>query len=198
MPTNYYWPHQIFYLPASLRITIHQIVSPIANSESTNFSMNISFSTGKLRRKKNTFWTIKKFVFFFNSTNWENFVKQIGENIWWIRYNSLTSLGNTLAPPVKISPPLCYRFPLISDTIIYRKDCERHKSNWNSLDFRLLKSRLGAVHKRRRIFFGLFWHPPPPYRTISYFEWPLPKKDVVILKILPPPLLFESFLFFIW
>ena len=38
--------------------------SPILNSKSTNFVM-ISFSTGKLRRKK-LFWTNKKFVFFFN------------------------------------------------------------------------------------------------------------------------------------
>ena len=30
----------------------------------------ISFSTGKLRRK-NLFWTNKKFVFFFNCSNWE-------------------------------------------------------------------------------------------------------------------------------
>ena len=46
---------------------------------------------------------------------------------------------------------------------------------------------LGAVHKRRRTFFRVFWPPLPPYRTISYFWWPLPKKDVVILKILDPP-----------
>ena len=45
----------------------------------------ISFSTGKLR-KRNLFWTNKKFLFFFNCSNWEIFVEKIGESIWWIRY----------------------------------------------------------------------------------------------------------------
>ena len=36
--------------------------------------------------KNKLFWSNKKFVFFFNCTNWEKLVKQIGENIWWIRY----------------------------------------------------------------------------------------------------------------
>ena len=49
----------------------HQIVSPISNSESTDFfheyihiyyASHYDFSTGKLR--KNLFWTNKKFVFF--------------------------------------------------------------------------------------------------------------------------------------
>ena len=34
--------------------------------------------------KKNWFWTNKKCVYFFNCSKWEKFVKQIGENIWWI------------------------------------------------------------------------------------------------------------------
>ena len=42
----------------------------------------IYFSTGKLR-KKNLFWTNKKFVFFFNYWNWEKFVENIGETNWW-------------------------------------------------------------------------------------------------------------------
>ena len=28
----------------------------------------------------------KKFASFFDCSNWEKFVKQIGENIWWICY----------------------------------------------------------------------------------------------------------------
>ena len=40
--------------------------------------------------EKKLLWTDKKF--FFNGSNWEKivekFVKQIGENIWWIRYRS--------------------------------------------------------------------------------------------------------------
>ena len=47
----------------------------------------ISSSTGILRKK--LFWTNEKFAFFFN---WEKFVEQIDENIWWIRYKSIIQL----------------------------------------------------------------------------------------------------------
>ena len=60
----------------------------------------ISFSTGKLRGKKSLFWTNEKFVFSFNCPNWERFVekfvKQIGENIWWIPYKNTKSLFSLL------------------------------------------------------------------------------------------------------
>ena len=32
-----------------------------------------------------------KFVFFFNFSNWEKFVKQIGEIIWWIHYKMIVA-----------------------------------------------------------------------------------------------------------
>ena len=32
------------------------------------------------KTEKNLFWTNKKFVFFFNCSNWEKFVEEIGEN----------------------------------------------------------------------------------------------------------------------
>ena len=60
--------------------------------------------------EKNLFCTKKNFVFLSNCSNWENFMKQIGGNIWWIRSNSLTSLGNTLAPPVKFLLPFVIDF----------------------------------------------------------------------------------------
>ena len=41
----------------------------------------ISFSTDKLRKKK--FGTNKKFAFFFNCSNWEKFVDEVGETNWW-------------------------------------------------------------------------------------------------------------------
>ena len=58
------------------------MVSPISNSESTNFLTN--WFLFQLANK--LFWTNKKFAFFFNCSNWEKFVKQIGENIWWVCY----------------------------------------------------------------------------------------------------------------
>ena len=33
--------------------------------------------------EKNQFWTNKKFVFFFNCSNWEIFVEKISETNWW-------------------------------------------------------------------------------------------------------------------
>ena len=33
--------------------------------------------------KKNLFWTNKKFVFFFNCSNWEKIVEKIRETNWW-------------------------------------------------------------------------------------------------------------------
>ena len=36
--------------------------------------------------EKKLFWTDKKFAFFFNCSNWETSMDQIGENIWWIHY----------------------------------------------------------------------------------------------------------------
>ena len=61
---------------------VHQIVSPISNSESTNLFYQIFimifYSTVKLR-KKNLFWTSNKFVFFFNI---EKFVGKIRKTNW--------------------------------------------------------------------------------------------------------------------
>ena len=51
------------------------------NSKSTTFLPNVYydfFATGKL--KKNLFWTIKKYVFFFNCSSWEKFVDETVEN----------------------------------------------------------------------------------------------------------------------
>ena len=70
---------------------VHQIVSPISNSESTNFFNEyllwFLFQLASWEEKK-MFWTNKIFFFYFNCSNWEKFmekfVKQIGENIWWI------------------------------------------------------------------------------------------------------------------
>ena len=39
------------------------------------------FSTGQLIKKP--FWTNKKFVFFFNCSNWEKFVKKFRDTNWW-------------------------------------------------------------------------------------------------------------------
>ena len=64
----------------------HQIVSPISNSESTNFFDK--YLLWFIFQQAN--WTNEEIVFFFNCSNREKFVekivKQIGENIWWIRY----------------------------------------------------------------------------------------------------------------
>jgi hypothetical protein len=70
---------------------VHQIVSPISNSESTNFFNEyllwFLFQLASWEEKK-MFWTNKIFFFYFICSNWEKFmekfVKQIGENIWWI------------------------------------------------------------------------------------------------------------------
>ena len=66
---------------------VHQIISPISNSESTIFLTNIyyDFYFNWQTEKKHLFSTNKEFVFFFNYLNWEKFVKLIGEIIWWIR-----------------------------------------------------------------------------------------------------------------
>ena len=41
----------------------------------------ISFLTCKLRKK--LYWTNQKFFFFFNCSNWEQFMEQIGVTNWW-------------------------------------------------------------------------------------------------------------------
>ena len=70
---------------STIQGTVHQIVSPISNSQFTKIFRRIfimiSFSTGKLRKikLKNLFLTNKKFVLFFNCSNWEKFVEKIGE-----------------------------------------------------------------------------------------------------------------------
>ena len=47
--------------------------------------------------KKILFWTNKKFVFFFNCSNWEKFVEKIGETNWWTYLmNSLIDLWRNL------------------------------------------------------------------------------------------------------
>ena len=67
---------------------VHQIVSPILNSESTNFLINIYydfFFNWQTERKKNMFWTNKKFIFFLTDQTEKNspkkLVKKIGETI---------------------------------------------------------------------------------------------------------------------
>ena len=72
---------------------VHQIVSPISNSESTNFfNQYLSWYLFQLAdwEKDKQFWTNRKFVFSFSTVQTEKnslkkFLKQIGENIWWIR-----------------------------------------------------------------------------------------------------------------
>ena len=62
-------------------IGVHQIVSPMSNSESTNLLTNIcyDFLLKWQTEKKLCFWTNKKFVFFFKCSNWE----KIRETNWW-------------------------------------------------------------------------------------------------------------------
>ena len=78
------------------------MVSPISNSESTNFYNDfllwVLFHLAN--REKNCFGLIKSlFYIFFNGSTWEKFVEklveQIGENICWIRYISyISNTGN--------------------------------------------------------------------------------------------------------
>ena len=62
----------------------HQIVSPILNFESSNyFNEYLLWFIFQLANWKKKSWTIKKFVFFFNCWNWENFMEKISEINWW-------------------------------------------------------------------------------------------------------------------
>ena len=69
---------------------VHQILSTISNSESTNFFkrifIKISFSTCKMRKKKPSFEPIKS-LFSFSTTqteknSWKKFVEKIRETNW--------------------------------------------------------------------------------------------------------------------
>ena len=82
--------------------TVHQILSPISDSESTNFWMNMyyDFFFNWQNEKKHLFWTNKKFVFFFNCSNWE----KIRETNWWnYLMNSLTAVKLPIILPTSAS-----------------------------------------------------------------------------------------------
>ena len=65
----------------SVHLRIHQIVSPISNSESSNIYYDFSFNWQI--EEINCFEPIKSFVLFFNCSNWENYMEKIRETNWW-------------------------------------------------------------------------------------------------------------------
>ena len=85
-----YWPlsHSLTLSSTwcEYNIRIHQIFSPIYKSGSTNFLKEYFFwFLFQLVNweKKTVFMTNKKFVSFFNGSNWEKFVEKIRETNWW-------------------------------------------------------------------------------------------------------------------
>ena len=109
----------------------------------------ISFSTGKLRKKCSG--QIRSF-FSSNCSNWEKywkiFVKQIGENIWWIHYLSKFRRAN------------------IDLTFVKSKECRKYKlktqksrpywfryviSKWQTLNFFDCKEKSIPVSVSERI-----------------------------------------------
>ena len=66
-------------------IATRMLVSPISKSEFTIFLMYFcsDFFFNWQTEKKKLYWTNQKFVFFFNCSNWEQFMEQIGVTNWW-------------------------------------------------------------------------------------------------------------------
>ena len=99
-----YWPlsHSLTLSSTwcEYNIRIHQILSPIYKSGSTNFLKEYFFwFLFQLVNweKKTVFMTNKKFVSFFNGSNWETFVEKIREINWWKHLMSSLSYTMTLS-----------------------------------------------------------------------------------------------------
>ena len=83
----FWWHYLTPYKTPAIVTLFNQMVSPITNSESTKkFKKYFYFQLANWKKiAVYLVRPIRNLSSFFNCSNWEKLVKQIGENIWWIR-----------------------------------------------------------------------------------------------------------------